>query len=436
VQYVVMREVTGSDGENFWAGNPLTTTSSTAGTKQFQFPTNLPSSATASRNVLIATSGFAALGVVTPDFTVPNGFIPIAGGTLSYAGGTDQISFSALPTDGATAIDRNGAHVAATPKNFAGNTATLTVTPPTGAALDLNQHGFTGSWFRPATSGQGVEVEFFPSLIAPDTAFVEGAWFTFDRAPAGGVDRQRWYTFTGNGQRGKADVPITIYQNVGGNFNAPPVTSVMVVGSGTLAFTQCDSGTLTYTFSDGTGRTGTLALTRITPNVTCTAGTAPATNADFALSGNWFDAATSGQGFLFEVNPLVPVFFFAWYTYAPAGQAAGAAGQRWFTGQAGYTPGSRSIPLTLYETTGGLFDQPTNPPAATVPVGTSTVTFTSCTSAQLQFNFTGGSNAGKSGTIALVRVGPVPPGCVTTTADSTMNPPPGMGYPPGGYGPP
>src|SRR5207247_2262249 len=124
-----------------------------------------------------------------------------------------------------------------------------------------------------------------------------------------------------------------------------------------------------YTFSDGTGRTGTIPLTRVTPNVTCTTGTAAPTNADFGFSGNWYDPATSGQGFLFELNSLAPVFFFAWYTYAPAGQAAGAAGQRWFTGQASYTPGSRSIAVTLFETTGGLFDQATTPPPSTIAVG-------------------------------------------------------------------
>jgi hypothetical protein len=67
-------------------------------------------------------------------------------------------------------------------------------------------------------------------------------------------------------------------------------------------------------------------------------------------------------------------------------------------------------------------------------VGAATVTFMSCTSAQLQFNFTGGSNMGRSGTIALSRVGPVPPGCAAQL-DASNDPPPGMGYPPGPYGP-
>ena len=425
VQYVVLRESTGSNGENFWAGQRLETTSAGGAKQQFVFPSNLPSSSTASRRVLVATASFAALHLVTPDYTVPDGFIPRAGGKVEYAGGVDEVDFPALPTDGATAFDRNSQPVAATPTNFAGATATLTATaPPPAGSPDLNQHGLTGSWFESATSGQGIEIEVFPNLTGPGVSLVQGAWFTFDTAPAGGVDRERWYTFNGPGQSGGANVPVKIFQNVGGNFNATPVTQATQVGTGTLTFADCSNATLSYAFTDGTGRTGSIALTRLTPNVTCTVGTAPATNADFALSGNWFDVSTAGQGFVFDVNPVSPAVFLTWYTYAPAGQMLGAAGQRWFVGLLKpYTVGSHSVTLPLFETTGGVFDQATVPAPASVQVGTATVTFASCTSAQVSFNFTSGSSAGRSGAISLVRVGPIPPGC-TLSATNIMPPPP------------
>jgi len=425
VQYVVLRESTGSNGENFWAGQRLETTSTGGAKQQFVFPSNLPSSSTASRRVLVATASFAALHLVTPDYTVPDGFIPRGGGKVEYAGGVDEVDFPALPTDGATAFDRNNQPVAATPTNFAGATATLTATaPPPAGSPDLNQHGLTGSWFESATSGQGIEIEVFPNLTGPGVSLVQGAWFTFDSAPAGGVDRERWYTFNGPGQSGGANVPVTIFQNVGGNFNATPVTQATQVGTGTLTFADCSNATLSYAFTDGTGRTGSIALTRLTPNVTCTVGTAPATNADFALSGNWFDVSTAGQGFVFDVNPVSPAVFLTWYTYAPAGQMLGAAGQRWFVGLLKpYTVGSHSVTLPLFETTGGVFDQATLPVPASVQVGTATVTFASCTSAQVSFNFTSGSSAGRSGAISLVRVGPIPPGC-TLSATNIMPPPP------------
>ena len=126
IQYVVMRESTGSDFENFWMGQRLETTNAVGIKKQISFPSNLPSSGTASRSVLIATPGFAALGFVTPDFTIPARFIPTEGGKLDYASGTDEITLPALPTDGATAIGRTGAPIPGAPKNFAGATGAMT----------------------------------------------------------------------------------------------------------------------------------------------------------------------------------------------------------------------------------------------------------------------------------------------------------------------
>jgi hypothetical protein len=283
----------------------------------------------------------------------------------------------------------------------------------TKSAPDLDQQGLTGSWYDAPESGQGIEVEVYPDLVTAGTGLVSGAWFTFDAGTPGGADRQRWYIFSGNAVRGAASMPITIGQNIGGNFDAPPTTASTVVGTGTLTFTSCTSGSLAYTFTDGSGRSGMFPITRITPNVTCAAEPALANNADFTFSGNWYDPATSGQGFVFEVNPFVPVVFFAWYTYSPAGQSAGASGQRWYTGQGAFAPGTRTIDLTLGETIGGVFDQPTPGGQKTNAVGTATVTFTSCTSARLQFAFDGGTSVGRSGTIALTRVGPAPAGCTS-----------------------
>src|SRR6185503_2841512 len=172
----------------------------------------------------------------------------------------------------------------------------------------------------------------------------------------------------GHAQSGDDDVQLTIFQNIGGNFDALPVTQAVAVGTGTLSFDTCGSGSLSYTFNNG-GGSGVIPITRITPNVTWVVGGPSGQNGDFALSGNWFDATTSGQGFVFEVNPLSPIVFFAWYTYSPTGQGAGAAGQRWFTGSAGFAPGSRMIALTLFETTGGIFDTATPASQASVAVG-------------------------------------------------------------------
>jgi hypothetical protein len=274
-------------------------------------------------------------------------------------------------------------------------------------APNIDQQGLTGSWYQQATDGQGVEVEIFPDLVGPGTGFMQGSWFTFDNAASGGADHNRWYTLGGTIHSGDSAAVLTMYQNTGGNFNAPPITTAVAVGQASVSFADCTDARLTYTFTDGTGRVGSVPLTRLTPNVAC----AHAANGEFGLSGNWFDKATSGQGIVVELNPVDKVLFFAWYTYALNGQSQGATGQRWYTGLANYAPGARAISFALRETTGGLFNQ--SPPApTTAPVGTGELTFASCASATLQFAFTGGSNAGQAGNIALTRVGPTPASCV------------------------
>ena len=107
-----------------------------------------------------------------------------------------------------------------------------------GVAARLNQHGLTGSWYAPATSGQGIEVEVFPNLASPGTGVAQVSWFTYDASAAGGADRQRWYTMGGNVATNAANATLSIYQNVGGNFNAPPMTNAQQAGTATLSFAR------------------------------------------------------------------------------------------------------------------------------------------------------------------------------------------------------
>ena len=58
----------------------------------------------------------------------------------------------------------------------------------------------------------------------------------------------------------------------------------------------------------------------------------------------------------------------------------------------------------LYETTGGIFNQPSSPPPTTVQVGTAQLFFNTCSSATLTYSFTAGSFAGQQGTELLSRV--------------------------------
>ena len=138
VQFVELKESSGSDFESFWLGNALTSMQGTT-VRTFTFPANLPTTSTASKSVLIATPGFAALAGVTPDYTIPAPFLFPGGGTINYAG-VDSVTYAALPTDGVTSVDRNGVPAPNSPTNFAGQSGALTppAPPPPSVAPTLD----------------------------------------------------------------------------------------------------------------------------------------------------------------------------------------------------------------------------------------------------------------------------------------------------------
>ena len=265
------------------------------------------------------------------------------------------------------------------------------------------QQGLSGAWYNPQTSGQGLEFTVGPDQGIPTDITVFGAWYTYDTM-AGGPDTQRWYSFqTTPLEQGIKSAPVVIYQIVGGNFDAPPTTSAAVVGTGTLSFDTCSTGSFVYQFDDG--RSGTMPLLRLQPNVTCAENSMPTDPpSDFGLSGSWFNPDTSGQGLLVNIDPVNAQVFVGWFSYALNGQGQGASGQRWFSAQGGYTVGSTSMNLTLYASTGGTFDSD-DTTVTTLPVGTATLTYASCTAATFDYAFTSGELSGKSGTIALARLG-------------------------------
>lgn len=280
------------------------------------------------------------------------------------------------------------------------------------AAVNPDQRGLTGSWFDPTASGQGIELEVYKDIGGPGRGLLFAGWFTFDVTAAGG---QRWYVLSGEVSSDHAVAELGIYAQYGGNFNAPPALGAAPsVGHATLEFADCDHASLGYAFTDGSSRVGTIPLTRLTPNVTCTPGGDAATTASSeGLSGSWFDATSSGQGLVFDFNPVRQILFAGWYTFAPNGQQIGGpASQRWYVLQAPFAPGTTSvadIPIAI--ATGGVFDDPA--PTQTQVVGAASLAVGSCNAMALNYAFTAGANQGLSGVVNLTRVGPAPAGCST-----------------------
>ena len=120
VQFIEL--ITGSSDQQFLSGYTITSSQGTT-TQVFAFPSDLPGN-TFTKTFLIGTTGFAALGLVTPDYIVPNGFLFTTNGSVNFAG-VGSVSWIALPVDGVNSIDRFGGTATNSPKNFAGQTATI-----------------------------------------------------------------------------------------------------------------------------------------------------------------------------------------------------------------------------------------------------------------------------------------------------------------------
>src|SRR5215471_8914198 len=135
IQFVTL--TTNTNGENFWSLGAQMTSMATGGpTKVQNFMSNLPSSNTAGTHVLVATQGFANLGLITPDFIIPNNFITTGPGSLTYV--SSRLQWQTLPTDGVNSLYVSGvAPNMAT--NFAGQSVSVMAAPP--AALN-----FQGIW--------------------------------------------------------------------------------------------------------------------------------------------------------------------------------------------------------------------------------------------------------------------------------------------------
>lgn len=111
----------------------------------------------------------------------------------------------------------------------------------------------SGSWFNPATPGQGFFLD-----ISPDLNLFFGGWFTWTTL-AGQID---WMTVQGNYSGNMA--MVSIFRSSGGAFNDPATVSSVALGVATFTFSSCTEGQVTIEFM-GTGSTTVIPLKRITP---------------------------------------------------------------------------------------------------------------------------------------------------------------------------
>lgn len=380
VQYVVLHESQGRDGENFLGGQALTSTRQGV-TKTYIFPNNLPGgscsyyactpSPTANKRVLIATQGFAALNLVMPDYVIPNGFLPTDGGTVNYAS-VSQLTFAALPTDGVNALNSGGMIIPNKATNFAGQSASVVVTPPV---------NYQGLWFNPAESGWGIN-------FAHQGDIIFASWFTYDANGKG------WWLVMTATKMAPNTYSGTLFQGTGPAFNAMPFPPLgapggaapAAVGAGTLTFTDASNASFTYTVN---GITQTKAITRqlFGQQPVCTFGVQP----NLALATNYTDlwwAAPAGSeaGWGINLTHQGDLIFATWFTFAQDRTPM------WLVGTASKTaPGVYTI-AQLGRLTGPPFSTmpfpPLDSPGGPVPVVVGSATFTFTDGNTASFNYT------------------------------------------------
>jgi cyclophilin family peptidyl-prolyl cis-trans isomerase len=246
--------------------------------------------------------------------------------------------------------------------------------------------GHSGAWYNPSTPGQGVLVE-----VDEGQQFLFASWFTFTPGGSGSGAEQHWLTAQGSYSGDAAD--LLVYETLGGEFDDPQDVTTEAVGQATLRFSDCANGELSYVL-DHWGLQGVIPLERAIPasDSICQQRSEQVTQAvdiNGGMDGAWFDPETAGQGILFDVEPDASgsgFMFAAWFTF---GQQT-TSGQRWLTAQ-GTFEGS-AADLEVFETTGGVFDDPAE--TLTEAVGVMRVEFSDCGHARLSYGIDEGALEG------------------------------------------
>ena len=368
VQFIVL--TTKFDGENLWGGRNISSLAPGVN-RTFRFPTNLPDALTSGRRVLVATQGFAALGLVTPDYVIPNNFLVIGGGNVNFAD-VYTLSYKALPTDGINAVYNTGAVARNLATNYAGQTASLGPPPV---------QNYEGLWWNaPAGSESGWGINF-----AHQGDVIFATWFTYD---TGG--KAWWLTMTAT-KTAEGVYSGVLYKTNGAPFNAfvPPATATPV-GNGTLTFTSASSGTFAYVV-DGVAQTKAIVPQVFGALPTCVWGAQPDLTTATNFQDLWWATGGTESGWGVNLTQEGTTIFATWFTYDANRNPL------WLSATLPQT-GAKAFSGTLYLTRGPAFSAVPFLPAnvTATPVGTASFTFTDGNSGTFSYNLDLGDGVNKA----------------------------------------
>src|SRR5262249_20377698 len=134
---------------------------------------DLPSAQTSGRRFLIGTQAFADLNIIAPDYIIDNQFIPQLAGFLNlfrtYSIMYDVVGYNSLPNNGVDALFRDGTTRQNMATNFAGQSASVPLTPPANATAQAVEYYYADWNYYFVTA--------FPDEIASlDAGAFNGNW--------------------------------------------------------------------------------------------------------------------------------------------------------------------------------------------------------------------------------------------------------------------
>lgn len=144
---------------------------------------------------------------------------------------------------------------------------------------------------------------------------------------------------------------------------------------------------------------GVLPVLRVSvPAAQGAASPTPAITLGTRTNGTWYEPSMPGQGWFFEAHEPSGTFIFSRFTWR-----AESASHDWYTGVGTFQGDQAEV--TLYRSSGGRFVNAA--PVTTVPAGSATLRFRSCSRARLDYSF----EDGRSGSLDIQRLSPLPAGC-------------------------
>ncbi len=238
---------------------------------------------------------------------------------------------------------------------------------------------YSGQWFDPNQSGQGLVIDEL------NGGFMEMIWFVY----TGG--QPTWVLGAGKLQTGSGAAAgsvvvqmdqVAIYKGVSFPLGTAKATPNLW-GSITLTFTDANTGTMYWTSSYPGFNSGTMQIQHFLP-VSLPAADAAGTKIKSCHSGNWKEPNKSGHGFEFAVLATTPpILAVDWFAFTPTGAPV------WLYGSATISGNSVQVPLGLINGAGAKFPPNFDSQHVTQnPWGTATFTFTDISHAHVAWNST------------------------------------------------